>query len=56
MTEKEKKPRGFAAISVERRKEIAAMGGRKAHQNGRAHKFTSEEAKAAHALRGKGKK
>jgi uncharacterized protein len=41
------RPRGFAALSPARRREIASMGGRKAHQDGRAHQFTSEEASAA---------
>ncbi len=43
----EGKPRGFAALSRERVAEIAAKGGVSAHQNGRAHQFSSEEAKAA---------
>lgn len=41
------KPRGFAAMSPERVREIAASGGRMAHETGQAHVFTSEEAKAA---------
>ena len=45
--EVEKKKRGFAAISPERRKEIASMGGKKAHALGKAHKFTSQEAAEA---------
>lgn len=36
--------RGFASLSDERRKEIAASGGRAAHKKGVAHKWTSEEA------------
>lgn len=40
-------PRGFAALSIERRREIARMGGRHAHKVGRAHQFTTEEARAA---------
>lgn len=39
--------RGFAAMSLEQHKEIASRGGKKAHALGRAHRFTSEEAKAA---------
>lgn len=39
--------RGFAAMSPEKKKEIASMGGRAAHACGRAHQFTSEEARAA---------
>lgn len=45
-----KKPGGFAAMSAERRREIAAMGGKKAHQLGRAHQFNSETAKRAGRL------
>lgn len=41
------KKRGFAALTPERRKEIAALGGATAHQMGRAYKFTSEAAKEA---------
>lgn len=43
---------GFAALSPERRAEIAAMGGRAAHATGRAHRFTKEEAARAGALGG----
>jgi general stress protein YciG len=39
--------RGFAAMSPEKKKEIASMGGRAAHACGRAHQFSSEEARAA---------
>lgn len=42
-----KSPRGFQAIDAARRREIASMGGKAAHQSGSAHQFTSEEAKAA---------
>jgi hypothetical protein len=38
---------GFASMSVEKRKEISALGGKAAHQQGRAHRWTSEEARAA---------
>lgn len=43
----EKKPRGFAAISRDRVREIASMGGKAAHANGTAHKFSKEEASVA---------
>lgn len=43
----EKRLRGFAAMSPEKKKEIASMGGRAAHACGRAHQFTSEEGRAA---------
>jgi len=39
--------RGFAAMSPERKKEIAGMGGRAAHASGRAHQFSTDEARAA---------
>jgi hypothetical protein len=39
--------RGFAAMSPEKKREIAGMGGRAAHATGRAHQFNSEEARAA---------
>jgi general stress protein YciG len=39
--------RGFAAMDPERMREIAAMGGRIAHEQGRAHKFNSAEGQAA---------
>lgn len=41
------KPRGFAAISPERLREIASKGGKAAHAAGTAHEFTPEEGKAA---------
>ncbi len=52
MNDTTKKPRGFAAISPERQKEIASQGGRAAHAGGKAHQFTPEEARAAAAARG----
>ena len=39
--------RGFAAMDPEKQREIAQKGGRAAHEKGRAHRFTSEEARAA---------
>lgn len=39
--------RGFAAIDPRLQREIAAKGGRAAHAQGRAHQFTSEEARIA---------
>ena len=39
--------RGFAALSPEKKKQIASMGGRAAHASGRAHQFNTEEARAA---------
>ncbi|MEZ0306336.1 MAG: KGG domain-containing protein [Ramlibacter sp.] len=43
----ERRPRGFAAMSPEKKREIASLGGRAAHASGRAHQFSSEEARAA---------
>lgn len=39
--------RGFAAMSPERQRQIASLGGRAAHQSGHAHEFTPEEARIA---------
>ncbi len=43
----EKKLRGFARLSKSRRQEIARSGGRKAHELGTAHQWSSEEAREA---------
>jgi uncharacterized protein len=39
--------RGFAALDPHKQREIARLGGRAAHAQGRAHEFTSEEAREA---------
>lgn len=39
--------RGFAGMDAERQRAIASMGGKAAHEKGRAHEFTSEEARIA---------
>ena len=39
--------RGFASMDEARVKEIAARGGRAAHEKGTAHEFNSEEARQA---------
>src|SRR5262245_23694870 len=39
--------RGFAALTAERRREIARQGGHTAHARGVAHEFTREEAREA---------
>jgi general stress protein YciG len=39
--------RGFASMDPEKRKAIASMGGKTAHQKGTAHRFTNEEARDA---------
>ena len=48
--------RGFAAMSVAKRREIAKKGGQVSHQRGTAHEFTPEEAKIAGRKGGKSKK
>lgn len=40
-------PRGFAALSKDKRREISAKGGKSAHRQGKAHKFTTDEASMA---------
>lgn len=42
-----KKPKGFAAMSREKQREIAALGGKASHAKGTGHKWTKEEAIAA---------
>lgn len=39
--------RGFASMDPDRRRETARRGGRVAHQNGKAHEWTPEEARLA---------
>jgi uncharacterized protein len=41
------KDRGFAHMDEEKQRQIASKGGRVAHLLGLAHKWTSEEARAA---------
>lgn len=41
------KGRGLAAMTPEKRREIASKGGKKAHALGTAHTWTSEEAQIA---------
>ena len=38
---------GFAAMDPDKQKAIASQGGKSAHKRGKAHKWTSEEARAA---------
>jgi general stress protein YciG len=42
-----KRRRGFAIMDLEKRKSIASKGGRVAHEKGKAHEFTPEEAREA---------
>ncbi len=44
---RKKARRGFAAMSAEKQKEIASLGGKAAHAKGTAHEFSPEEARAA---------
>jgi general stress protein YciG len=53
MTEKEKKPRGFAAMTPEKQRESASRGGKSAHAQGKAHTFTPDEAREAGAKGGR---
>lgn len=39
--------RGFASMDPDKQREIAAKGGRAAHEKGTAHEFSSEEAREA---------
>ena len=42
-----KSRRGFASMDLSRQREIASMGGKAAHDRGRAHEFTPAEAREA---------
>ncbi|SEN34662.1 Stress-induced acidophilic repeat motif-containing protein [Duganella sp. CF517] len=46
----EPRKRGFASMDPEQQRQIAAEGGRAAHEKGTAHEFTSEEARRAGAM------
>lgn len=46
-TDKKRPGAGFAAMDPERLREMSALGGRTAHLLGKAHQFTSEEAREA---------
>lgn len=39
--------RGFASMAAEKQREIARKGGRAAHEKGKAHEFTADEARSA---------
>jgi uncharacterized protein len=47
------KKRGFAAMSKSKQREIASKGGKAAHKSGKAHEWTSDEAKYAGSLGGR---
>ena len=42
-----RRPRGFAALDASARSAISRKGGQAAHRAGTAHKFTTDEARAA---------
>jgi general stress protein YciG len=44
---REKSNRGFASMDPSKQREIASKGGRAAHAQGRAHEFTTTEARTA---------
>jgi uncharacterized protein len=46
-TRSTRRPRGFAALDASARSAISRKGGQAAHRAGTAHKFTSDEARAA---------
>lgn len=39
--------RGFASLDLDKRREISSLGGQAAHRLGKAHKWTTEEAREA---------
>jgi uncharacterized protein len=45
--------RGFASMDPAKQKKIASSGGKAAHEQGKAHEFTSEEARVAGRKGGK---
>ena len=51
-SEDTKRPRGFAAWDPEKLRATAQKGGIAAHQSGKAHQFTTEEAKVNGRLGG----
>ena len=61
-TTEAKPKRGFALLSKEAQRAIASKGGKAAHANGTAHRYTSEDARIAgakggsapHRVRGRG--
>ena len=45
--EQKPKHRGFASMDREKQREIASKGGKAAHAQGRAHEFSTDEARSA---------
>lgn len=52
----EKPARGFAAMTPEKRREISQRGGRAVQASGKAHKWTSDEARAAGSMGGRARR
>lgn len=48
-----KSKRGFASMDAEKQREIASKGGKAAHEQGKAHTFTHDEAVEAGSKGGK---
>lgn len=46
------RPRGLAGVDVEKRREIAKLGGVASHQQGKGHQWTAADARAAGRLGG----
>lgn len=44
---RDRERRGFASMDEQRRREIASEGGKASHERGKAHEFSSEEARMA---------
>lgn len=51
-TQTKRRGKGFASMTPEKKREIASKGGKAAHAQGTAHKFTPEEAQAAGRIGG----
>jgi general stress protein YciG len=48
-----KRKQGFATLTRERNREISQLGGKMGQESGRAHRWTSEEAREAGRIGGK---
>jgi general stress protein YciG len=48
--------KGFALMDPEKQKAAASKGGKSAHRQGKAHQFTTEEARAAGKIGGRARK
>ncbi len=53
MKARKKSRKGFAGMSIEKRRAIASMGGKAAHAKGTAYEWSSEQAAAAGRKGGK---